>query len=400
MKELWVVQRYEGIEDISESCRQLFERSGRENVFLSLEWFRNFIATVVQKEDRVRIYAVGRESDSNHVMGAVVLWLQPRKAGFLSPYILQGLSNYYTAYFGPVWQGKEEDIDEFAAALVGALLEDRREWEVLDLRPLDPESPIFQGLLKALRRKGIPTQTHSCFGNWYLPVKGTTFDQYVEGLSKVLRKNIPYQTRRLERSFRVEIKLSTGDESLESLLQDYEVVYNSSWRSGEAYPEFVRGLARLAARERWLRLSVLYADGVPIAAQFWMVQGGVGAIYKVCYDERYAKYSVGTVLTAYMMRRAIEIDKVELIDYLSGDDVYKKDWMSHRRERWGILAFNPASVRGVCQAVVHIGGRLAKRQFARLRSIGFASPMLVSPKAERDNRTDSTAGDRKAHSSI
>ena len=250
--------------------------------------------------------------------------------------------------------------------LTEALFEDRCLWDVLDLRPLDPEAPLFQALVQALRAKGCPVQTHCCFGNWYLPLNGRSFGHYLESLPKILRKNIPYQTRRLERTFRVEIKLVTGWLGLEEALTDYELVYNSSWREGEAYPEFIRRLAKLAAEEGWLRLSVLYADGKAIAAQFWIVQGTVGSIYKVCYDEQHAKYSVGTVLTAYMMRHAIEVDKVEQIDFLSGDDSYKKDWMSHRRERWGILAFNRTSSRGVLQAVVHIGRSLIKKQLVRL----------------------------------
>jgi len=49
------------------------------------------------------------------------------------------------------------------------------------------------------------------------------------------------------------------------------------------------------------------------------------------------------------------------VDYLSGDDGYKKDWMSQRRERWGILALNPRTPRGVLAIARHVGGRAVKR---------------------------------------
>lgn len=369
MNEKWVVQRYDGLDRVPESCRQLFQRAGQHNVFLSWEWFANFSATVVESEDLVRVYTVRESGLSGEVRGAIVLWLQRRHVSLFAPRVLQGLSNYYTAYFGPLWEGQQDDINEFAETLVRALLEDRNEWDMLDLRPLDLEAPVCRALVKALGEHKVPTQTHCCFGNWYLPIGGRSFEQYVQGLPKVLRKNIPYQTRRLERSFKVEIRLSTGGEDLEVILRDYELVYNSSWRSGEAYPEFVRGLAWSAAREGWLRLCVLYIDGKPIAAQFWIVQKRIGLIYKVCYDEQYAKYSVGTVLTAHMIRHAIDIDRVTEIDFLSGDDGYKKDWMSHRRERWSILAFNRTSGRGVIQAMHHIGGRHVKQQITRARQL-------------------------------
>jgi CelD/BcsL family acetyltransferase involved in cellulose biosynthesis len=71
------------------------------------------------------------------------------------------------------------------------------------------------------------------------------------------------------------------------------------------------------------------------------------------------------------MEHVIDRDKVSVVDYLTGDDGYKKDWMTHRRERWGIVAFNPRSLRGLLRAARHFGGR-ATRGIAK-RVIPWAS---------------------------
>ena len=55
----------------------------------------------------------------------------------------------------------------------------------------------------------------------------------------------------------------------------------------------------------------------------------------------------GTLLTALLMEQAIDLDKVREIDYLIGDDTYKAAWMSQRRERFGLVAYDPLTLRGL-----------------------------------------------------
>jgi len=110
----------------------------------------------------------------------------------------------------------------------------------------------------------------------------------------------------------------------------------------------------------------VHIDGEPAAAQIWIVQNGVALIYKLAYDERFTDLSVGTVLTATLMRHVIDVDKVQEVDYLTGDDAYKRDWMSGRRERGGILAMNPRTVRGAAAIARHVGGRAVKRAIQSL----------------------------------
>jgi hypothetical protein len=50
-----------------------------------------------------------------------------------------------------------------------------------------------------------------------------------------------------------------------------------------------------------------------------------------------------------------------VIDYLSGDDAHKQEWMSDRRERWGVIAFNPLTVHGLCAAGQHVASLFAWR---------------------------------------
>jgi CelD/BcsL family acetyltransferase involved in cellulose biosynthesis len=55
----------------------------------------------------------------------------------------------------------------------------------------------------------------------------------------------------------------------------------------------------------------------------------------MAYDEAFAEYAPGTLLTSHLMEYVIDQDHVTEVDYLIGDDAYKKDWMSCRRGALG-----------------------------------------------------------------
>ena len=72
-------------------------------------------------------------------------------------------------------------------------------------------------------------------------------------------------------------------------------------------------------------------------------------------------FSAGTLLTAFLMAHTLDNDKVREVDYMIGDDAYKKGWMSHRRERWGIIAYNPSTPRGLLLSAEHLASVLTRR---------------------------------------
>lgn len=362
MKPLDVVC-HEGMEALPTSYRPLFEAAGGRSFFVSESWFANFERTVLKAPDKARVYGV---ENAGSPTAALVMRLARPGEGFCAPVRMEALGNYYTSLYGVVSDGASHDSKSIEA-LAAALGSGRQPWDVLDLQPLDEQGSLYHELPGLLRRRGLVVQTYFCFGNWYLEVGGRRYAEYFAERSSSLRKNIPYYTRKLERNPRSRVEIITGGEQLERVLRDYESVYNSSWKVPEPFPEFIPGLVRTAARNGWLRFGIVYVEDEAAAAQIWIVHAGTASIYKVAYDARFAKLSVGTILTAKMMEHVIDVDRVDVVDYLTGDDDYKKEWMSHRRERWGIVAFNPRRLRGALQALRNIGGRALKNVLKRRR---------------------------------
>ncbi|MEH3086133.1 MAG: GNAT family N-acetyltransferase [Xylophilus ampelinus] len=333
------------------------------DVFRTAGWLRVLAAHGFPAPPRVRaLRAAGADG-----LGAV-LALRENDDG-----TLESLSNYYSSLWGPV--GALDPVPpELLRRACARLRADRARWPVLRLQPLDAQSPFFAGMLNALRRAGYWADSYFCFGNWYLRVDGRSYEAYAAGLPSPLRHAIARGRRRLDRQGAWDIAVHrTPGPALESALADFAAVYARSWKPAEASPRFIAELARLAAARGWLRLGVLRIAGEPAAAQLWLVKDGKASIYKLAYAQGMERFSAGSVLTAALMREALDADRVAEVDYLTGDDAYKRDWMSHRRERRGIVAFHPGTLAGVRAAGRHWLGR-GLRRWKALRAPRPAAP--------------------------
>lgn len=353
-------KRYDGLDALPHSYHRIFADAARQNLFLSLPWFRNFERTVLGPEESPLIYGVEGDGCPNNPVAAFVLRRRQDRRGIFSSKTLEGLANYYSSYFSPVIASDYPDHAAVTNALAEALSSDSHLWDVCNFQPFDKHSSTFFSLINALRRGGMAVETYFCFGNWYLEVSGRSYNEYVKTLPSVLKETIRRKGNKLTRHGGVRFEIITEIERMPAAVEDYTKVYLASWKKPEPFPGFMPRLIHTCAEMGWLRLGMVYVDSEPAAAQLWIVNGDTASIYKLAYDERFANLSVGTVLTARLMEHVIDVDKVAVVDYLSGDDAYKKDWMSHRRERWGMLGFNLRSVNGALQAARHIGGRSLK----------------------------------------
>jgi Acetyltransferase (GNAT) domain len=345
---------------LSDHNSALFDYAGKSSVFHTLEWYRTYIRSVLSPNDHLRIYTASPPAGSDQAHCALLMRHGNLGNGRWHTRILSGLSNYYTSLFGPVIGPDIPILQSLLDALASGITRDTASWDVVDMHPMSADSPVLQGLITAFRRNGMLVARYFCFGNWYLKVENRSYAQYFESLPSQLKHTITRKKRQLEKAGGSRIVICRDSAGLDTALDAYRKIYASSWKVPEPYPEFIANLAHTCTEAGWLRLGIAYVNNEPAAAQLWVVTNGIANIYKLAYDERYARLSLGTILTAHLMEYVIDVDKVREVDYLTGDDAYKKDWMSDRRERFGMVAFNLRSPRGLFAAMRHLLGRLAK----------------------------------------
>ncbi len=345
------VNCFHSLNELSKKIVNLFNSSELNRFDSGIDWFKLLARTTFDENDCVKVYVVSKYKKYS----MLALPLKAKK----NHRELWSLTNFYTTLYAPAVD--QESSGNLLTACFTAIRKENPAWTALRLQPLDRDSNEYKKFIISLRQSNWLTFEFFCFGNWYLPVPTTGYDEVLKNLPSRTKNTLKRKRKQFLEKSNGKITIITNDDDLDIAISDYARVYAASWKRPEPYPEFIPGLIRLCAARGWLRLGLAYIDGEIAAAQIWIVQGGRAAIYKLAYDARFEHYSVGTILTDHLMRHVIEVDQVQEVDYLIGDDAYKRDWMSHRRERWGVIAYNPRTLAGLGGASKEFARRQAKR---------------------------------------
>lgn len=335
----------------------LFSQSAGRDYYAHPDWFRNLSETCLgPDEEAVLITAADADGEPLAALPA-----KRHTASHLFPgaRAISSLTNFYSCRFQALTRPGADQAGAYRK-LVRAMIADASGPDILNLDTLPREAPTFDATVAALRACGWPARPYFHFGNWFEDVADVGYDDYLARRPSRLRNTIARKRRQLEKTFEVRFEIHHTPADVEAALASYDAIYADSWKTAEPFPDFTPGLARRAAASGVLRLGLCHLDGAPAAAQIWLTHEGRATIFKLAYAERHRRHSLGTLLTAHMMRQALEVDRVSEVDFGRGDDDYKQDWLSQRRERWGILAFNPRRVRGLAAAARHLLGPALK----------------------------------------
>jgi len=312
--------------------------------FTSRAWFDVVAAHGLPEGTRPRFLLVRTEGGCG---------LFPMRAG--GP--LQALTTPYTCLWEPLISGERAPV--FAAFARAC-----RAFPTVRLDALD--QAVAADIAEAAAGAGLTAARFAHFGNWHETIGDRGWSGYLARRPGALRETVRRRTRRVEALTDQRFHLFRDDTGLDEGIEAFETIYARSWKEPEPFPRFNPAQIRAAVALGIGRLGVWWIDGVPAAAQFWIVEHGQATVLKLAHDESFKTHSLGTVLTARMIRHMIETDGAMALDFGRGDDPYKKDWVSERRQREGVLLINPRLPGGMAALVWHGLGRLR----ARLRPKG------------------------------
>lgn len=214
---------------------------------------------------------------------------------------------------------------ENAASLVEEL-----PWDVMALRHVADEPTAVSRLAESLSRRGMVVRRKPLDACPYLDLPGD-WDAYLASLSPARRYTIRRKERALGRKYTVTISDYAPDRLDEGWSRLREL-HTRRFGSADVFADdrvdrLLRTFNADVAPSGDIWLTTLDLDGQPAAAWYGFAWNDTVYFYQGGRDPRWDADSVGLVLGAVMLRRAIERG-YRRFDFLRGREAYKYSWTS------------------------------------------------------------------------
>jgi hypothetical protein len=293
------------------------------------DWFELVAETTLSDRERASILALVDEDGS--ILSALPVVT-------VDGAVTRGLTSPFTTLFSAPLGGDEN------ARIFGTLVAGRIGGKVR-LDALDMADSASRAFEQGLAAGGLVVARFRHFANWFEQID--TFADYWNGRGSQLKSTVKRKAAPLQRDDRLGFEQIDMAADWRRGTEIYKAIYARSWKPAEPHPRFMDGLLEKMGPRGIAKLGVATIDGRPAAAQIWLVQQDRATIFKLAHDPAFDGQSPGTLLTHWMLRQLHEKDGVRDVDFGRGDDAYKRLWLHSSRDRQGILAASPRSLKGL-----------------------------------------------------
>jgi hypothetical protein len=255
---------------------------------------------------------------------------------------IEPLRNWYAFTWRPLGDARRDLLEAVARDL-------KQRSHRVTMWPLPDEDGSATRIGQAFASAGWSVRTEPCDHNHILLVAGRSFADYWTGRPGQMRTTLKRKAKK--------VTVDIHDRFDPQAWSEYEAIYNESWKPEEGDPALLREFAEAEGAAGRVRLGIARSGDEAVAAQFWTVESGTAYIHKLAHRESAKPLSAGTTLSAALFERVIDGDKVEVVDFGTGNDPYKADWMEVDRPRYRVDCLDPKQPRA--------WPALAKRALAR-----------------------------------
>lgn len=223
--------------------------------------------------------------------------------------------------------------DQNVRVLVSGLRKNLQvDWDVIVFSDLLPDAAA----LTLLRTAPPPTGVEKAGSCCYIEL-APSYEAFMRGLSKGLRKNLRTSNKRASTKGRLENCMTRDPPELDRALQIFLEIEASGWKGSmgarsailldpnlvKFYRHMVAGFGKMGTCE----IDLLYFNDCPVAGTLGMIGGDTMYSLKIAYHEAYASISPGNLQREKIVQYHIAQGEVKYLNLMSGDS-------SQWQQRW------------------------------------------------------------------
>lgn len=328
---------------LEQEWNNLLERSQTATIFMTYDWA---IAVWKVRTEESHPFIL-KFYDGATLVGLAPLHLFHRKFGIkVLQFIPMGLYDYCLAGSLDVLSatGYEEQIVE---TMMTFLKMRSRRWDVFIWSELNETSPSYSTLTRSAESTGLWLLKEFIYPTYMLQLP-PTWQEYLNQLSPGLRNSIERRTRKIIRECNATFERVSDIEESKRLMQIMFDYHESRWPEHERYRRIALKnlglqLACTMIPKGYLDIHVLKVKDTPVAINWDFRFHGTYLGFRTAHspDGQWSKYSVGTILLAYIIKEAIK-DKLSTFDMLQGEFDYKIRFGGKAHQvYWAYITNNP-----------------------------------------------------------
>jgi CelD/BcsL family acetyltransferase involved in cellulose biosynthesis len=319
---------------------RLLETSETPNPFVSHAWFRAWLKRHA------------KETQAGHLMPWVLTLKQGNSIGGIVP-LTRRISSRLLRVRRIAFVSHHSDYNDFiigsdpegqTRAVVEFLAQNKREWDIADLRDLRDAGEGTKLLEQALQDADLPY----CI---LFEDEGSPFVRIDGGAAEALQRLSGHVRRTLRRrseraaddhiSVRIIERpdLEPGLIEALSILDRKKAAHRSSPLFFAAYRDVFCELFEDLGPKNHLYVALLEKDAQPIAFQLGFRCGKKLWDYTKAYDRAFSRFAPGTLLLPALLDYCAE-HSFEEYDFLRGEEEYKLIWSSGIHRRYRVIVWN------------------------------------------------------------
>lgn len=330
------------LEALSKEWRLMIREGEYAEPFYQPEWIRAYAHAFHDSEElsAITVYRGGS------LLSILPLAHRPTFFGLLPAHALCGISGLHSCRTDLIHAPNEGEV---AARETWKVLRDHLTWTAIELLDV-PRTGAFHRVLDLARQDGF------LVGRWdtrrmpYLPISSDVNKPFSNSPTthKVFRSRLDKKLRKLKQSGEVALnRITEGDRShVERFFQ----IESAGWkgRRGSAIAcskktlDFYQAVTQAGSMRHYLRLYSLDVNNTTIAMYLGFAMNGTVFMPKIAYDESFAVYSPGQLLTKLVIEDLTR-EGASSLEFLGPRAPWKNTWTDSCINHSNCYIFRPSS---------------------------------------------------------